>query len=114
MFSDDQDTSHMGRAVAAGVCAYMTADTPREHIHPVIEVAMARFQHEEHLRQALAQAQDQLQERKVVDRAKGLLMAHQGLSEPEAYARLRKTAMNKGLKLADMAQRLIDAHELLS
>lgn len=113
MLSDDDDTSYLRRAIAAGVSAYVAAGTPAEHIKPVIEVAMARFEHEERLRQDLADARGQLEERKLVDRAKGLLMSRQGITEPEAYARLRKAAMDKGLKLADVAQRLIDAADLL-
>jgi response regulator NasT len=113
MFSDDEDTSHVRRAIAAGVSAYVAADTPSEHIKPVIEVAMARFEHEERLRSELADARNQLEERKVIDRAKGLLMGRQGLSEQQAYARLRKAAMDKGIKLAEVAQRLIDAADLL-
>src|SRR5690606_292453 len=113
LFSAEDDTSYLRKAIAAGVSAYMAAGTPTEHIKPVLEVAMARFQHEEELRRELADARNQLEERKVVDRAKGMLMTRQGLSEQEAYARLRKAAMDKGIKLADVAQRLIDAADLL-
>ena len=74
---------------------------------------MARFQHEEGLRRELADARTELSDRKVIDRAKGLLISRHGLTEEEAYARLRKTAMDKGLKLADVAQRLIDVSDLL-
>jgi two-component system, response regulator / RNA-binding antiterminator len=113
MFSDDQDTSYLRKAIAAGVSAYMVAGTPSDHIKPVLDVAIARFEHEERLRSELADARNQLEERKVIDRAKGLLMSRQGLSEQEAYTRLRKAAMDKGIKLADVAQRLIDAADLL-
>jgi response regulator NasT len=113
MFSDDNDTSYVRKAIAAGVSAYVAAGTPVEHIKPVIDVALARFDHEERLRRELADARNQLEERKVVDRAKGLLMSRQGLSEQEAYARLRKAAMDKGIRLAEVAQRLIDAADLL-
>jgi response regulator NasT len=113
MFSDDDDTSHVRRAIAAGVSAYVASGVPTDHVKPVIEVAMARFEHEEKLRSELASARHQLEERKVVDRAKGLLMTRQGLSEQEAYARLRKAAMDKGIKLSEVAQRLIDAADLL-
>ena len=113
MFSDEEDTSHVRRAIAAGVSAYVAAGTSPDHIKPMIEVAMARFEHEENLRRELADVRGQLEDRKVVDRAKGLLMTRQGLSEQEAYARLRKAAMDKGIKLAEVAQRLIDAADLL-
>jgi len=113
MFSDDEDTSYVRKAIAAGVSAYVAAGTPNEHIKPVLDVAMARFEHEEKLRRELADARNQLEERKVVDRAKGLLMSRQGLSEEDAYKRLRKAAMDKGIRLAEVAQRLVDAADLL-
>lgn len=113
MFSDDDDTSYVRRAIAAGVSAYVAAGVPSDKVKPVIDVAMARFQHEEQLRQELAEARGQLQDRKVVDRAKGLLMSRQNLTEQEAYGRLRKAAMDKGIRLAEVAQRLLDASDLL-
>lgn len=113
MFTDDEDTSHVGDAIAAGVSAYVVAGLASERIKPVLEVAMARFRHEENLRRELADARTQLEERKLIDRAKGLLMSKQGCSEQEAYARLRKTAMDRGLKLAEVAQRLIDVADML-
>jgi response regulator NasT len=113
LFTNDEDTSQVRDAVAAGVAAYIVAGLAAERIRPILDVAMARFQHEQALRQELADARSQLSERKLVDRAKGLLMQRQGLSEDEAYARLRKQAMDKGLKLAEVAQRLLDAADLL-
>ena len=65
------------------------------------------------MRRELAEARSQLAERKVVDRAKGLLMQRHQIGEPEAYARIRKAAMDKGLKMADIAQRIVDAADLL-
>jgi len=113
MLTDDDDTTHVRKAIAAGVSAYVAAGTPSEHIKPVIDVALARFEHEEKLRRELAEAKCQLEDRKVVDRAKGLLMKRQGLTEQDAYARLRKAAMDKGIKLSEVAQRLLDAADLL-
>lgn len=113
MFSGDEDTSYLRKAVAAGVSAYVAAGTPAERIKPVLDVAMARFEMEEALRRELADARSELADRKVLDRAKGLLMSRQGLTEPQAHARLRKAAMDKGLKLVEVAQRLIDAADLL-
>ena len=113
MFSGDEDTAYLRKAVAAGVSAYVAAGTPAERIKPVLDVAMARFEMEEALRRELADARSELADRKVLDRAKGLLMSRQGLTEPQAHARLRKAAMDKGLKLVDVAQRLIDAADLL-
>ena len=113
MFTNDDDTSHVSEAVAAGVTAYIVDGLAPERIHPILTVAMARFRHQEALLAELDSARGELQDRKVIDRAKGLLMQRQGLSEPEAYARLRKAAMNKGVKLADIAQQMVDMAELL-
>lgn len=113
MFSGDEDTAYLRKAVAAGVSAYVAAGTPAERIKPVLDVAMARFEMEEALRRELADARSELADRKVLDRAKGLLMSRQGLTEPQAHSRLRKAAMDKGLKLVEVAQRLIDAADLL-
>jgi response regulator NasT len=113
LFTEDNDTSHVRDAIAAGVTAYVVAGLAPERVKPVLDVALARFQHEEHMRRELADARSQLSERKAIDRAKGLLMQRQGLSEDEAYARLRKTAMDKGLRLAEVAQRILDVADLL-
>jgi len=113
MFTNDEDTSHVRDAVAAGVSAYIVAGLAPERIRPILDVAMARFQHEQALRRELADAKSELQERKVVERAKGLLMQRQGLTEPQAYEKLRKTAMDKGLKVSDVAQRILDVSDLL-
>ena len=114
LFTNDEDTTHVKDAVAAGVSAYIVAGLAPERIRPILDVAMARFQHEQELRRELADARSQLQERKVIDRAKGLLMQRQGLSEKEAYEKLRKTAMDRGLKLGDVAQRILDVADLLA
>jgi len=114
LFTEDNDTSHVSAAIAAGVSAYVVAGIAPERVKPVIDVAMARFAHEESLRRELADARTQLEERKLIDRAKGVLMSRQGLSEQEAYARLRKTAMDRGLRLAEVAQRLLDVADILS
>ncbi|HZY19586.1 MAG TPA: ANTAR domain-containing protein [Ramlibacter sp.] len=113
MFTNDDDTRHVKDAVAAGVTAYIVAGLAAERIRPILDVAMARFQHEQALRAELAEAKSELRDRKVIDRAKGILMQRQGLTEPEAYARLRKAAMDKGLKLGEVAQRIVDVSDLL-
>lgn len=113
MFTDDSDTSHVRDAIAAGVTAYVVAGLAPERVKPVLEVALARFQFEESMRQELADARSQLHERKLIERAKGLMMTRQGITEEVAYARLRRAAMDRKLRLADLAQRVIDAAELL-
>ena len=113
MFTNDSDTSHVNAAVAAGVSAYVVAGMAPERIRPILDVAMARFQHEEALRRELADARTELSHRKLIDRAKGLLMERHRLSEQHAYDKLRKAAMDRGLKLVQVAQRIVDAAELL-
>jgi response regulator NasT len=114
LFTQDDDTNHVRDAIAAGVTAYVVAGIASERVKPVLEFAMARFQHEETLRRELADARTQLQDRKTIDRAKGLLMRRHGIDEHEAYTRLRTTAMNKGLKVAEVAQRIVDVADLLA
>lgn len=120
MFTNDDDSDNARAAVAAGVSAYVVAGLQPERIRPIVDVALARFQQEQALRQELAQAQNELSElsaevknRKVIDRAKALLMERQHLSEEAAYARLRKAAMDKNLKLVEVAQRMLDVADLL-
>ena len=113
LFTDDSDTSHVRAAIASGVTAYVVAGLAPNRVKPVLEVALARFEHEEMMRHELAEARSQLSERKVVDRAKGMLMQRHQISEPDAYARIRKAAMDKGLKMAQIAQRIVDAADLL-
>jgi two-component system, response regulator / RNA-binding antiterminator len=113
LFTNDNDTTHVKDAVAAGVSAYVVAGLAPERIRPILDVAMARFEHEQGLRRELADAKGELQDRKVIDRAKSLLMERQNLTEAAAYARLRKAAMDKGLKLGEVAQRMLDAADLL-
>ena len=121
MFTNDNDSGNARAAVAAGVSAYIVAGLQAERIRPILDVAMARFQHEQALRQELANTRSELhelsaalQDRKVIDRAKALLMQRQQLSEEAAYAKLRKTAMDKNLKIVEVAQRMLDVADLLS
>ncbi|MDE2477474.1 MAG: ANTAR domain-containing protein, partial [Betaproteobacteria bacterium] len=113
LFTDDDDVETARMAVAAGVTAYIVDGLRPGRVRPVIEVALARFAREQGLRAQLDDARRQLVERKTVERAKGLLMKRLRVDEDEAFARLRRLAMEKGLKLAEIAQRLLDAAELL-
>ena len=113
LFTNDDDTSHVKDAVAAGVSAYIVAGLEPTRIRPILDVAMARFEHEQGLRRELADAKDELQDRKTIARAKTMLMQRQGLSESLAYDKLRKAAMDKGLRMGEVAQRLLDAADLL-
>ncbi len=112
MFTNDSDPTTARAAVAAGVSAYVVAGLSPQRIRPVFDLALARFAHEQALRTDLQHAKTQLQDRKLIDRAKGILMQRQALTEEQAFQRMRKTAMDKGLKLRDVAQRILDAAEL--
>jgi response regulator NasT len=113
LFTDDSTTSSMDAAMAAGVSAYIVAGLQAERVKPVLDVALARFRQEQKLLDELCDAKQQLADRKVVERAKGLLMKRQKLSEEQAYEKLRSMAMNKNLKLAEIAQRILDVEDLL-
>lgn len=113
LFTNDNDTTHVKDAVAAGVSAYVVAGLSPDRIRPILEVAMARFEHEQGLRRELADARNELQGRRIIERAKALLMERQSLTEADAYARLRKAAMDKGMKLSEVAQRMLDVADLL-
>jgi response regulator NasT len=113
LFTDDQSTSSMDAAMAAGVSAYIVAGLQPARIKPVLDVALARFKREQVLLDELSDTRQKLLDRKVIERAKGLLMRRGALTEEQAYARLRAMAMNKNLKLADVAQRIVDVEDLL-
>ncbi|SHG66704.1 ANTAR domain-containing response regulator [Massilia sp. CF038] len=113
LFTEDEDTGSMDAAMAAGVSAYIVAGLQAERIKPVLNVALARFRQEQKLLAELSETRHKLAERKVIDRAKGILMSNQRLTEDQAYQKLRSMAMNKNLKLAEIAQRIIDVEDLL-
>lgn len=113
LFTEDDNTSSMDAAMAAGVSAYIVAGLQSERIKPVLNVALARFRQEQKLLAELSETRHKLAERKVIDRAKGILMSNQRLTEDQAYQKLRSMAMNKNLKLAEIAQRIIDVEDLL-
>jgi len=113
LFTEDDRAASMEAAVAAGVSAYIVAGLRAERVRPVLEVALARFRREQKLLDELADTRQQLFDRKVVDRAKGLLMTRYRLTEEEAYGRLRSMAMNKNMRLAEIAQRILDVEDLL-
>ena len=113
VFAEDGSQGPMQRALRAGVSAYVIAGLQPERLEPVLQVAIARFEQDAALRHQLAKAEQQLAGRKLVERAKGVLMAESGLTEDEAYRRLRRLAMDRGLRLGDVARNVIDAHDLL-
>ncbi|TWI66084.1 response regulator receiver and ANTAR domain protein [Pseudoduganella lurida] len=113
MFTEDDNQSSMEAAMEAGVSAYIVAGLQPERIQPVLKVALARFRQEQKLLDELEDTRHKLAERKIIDRAKGLLMNRHGMTEDQAYQRLRSMAMNKNLKLAEIAQRILDVEDLL-
>ena len=113
VFSEDDSEAPMRQALRAGVSAYVIAGLQPQRVAPVLRVAIARFEQDRALRAQLDDATLKLSERKLIERAKGLLMNEVGLNEEQAYAHLRKLAMDRGQRLAEVAQRLIDVQSLL-
>ncbi|MFZ6779621.1 ANTAR domain-containing response regulator [Undibacterium sp. Ji83W] len=113
LFTEDGSQTNMAAAMEAGVSAYVVAGLQSERIKPVLDVAMARFNADQKLRSELSDTKAKLHERKTIERAKGLLMERHHLSENEAYQKMRKQAMEKNLKLVDLAQRMLDVADLL-
>ncbi|MEM9139304.1 MAG: ANTAR domain-containing protein [Pseudomonadota bacterium] len=113
MFVDKSDSQTTRAAIEAGVSAYVVDGLRKERIKPIIDAAIARFKIFTRMRVELETTKAALSERKVIDRAKGLLMKAKGLSEDEAYALLRKTAMDQSRKVADVARALVTAADLL-
>jgi response regulator NasT len=113
MFARDGAPETIRAATRAGVSAYVVDGLDKNRIEAIIEAAVARFDQYQSLRAQLAEANLKLSERKLVERAKGLLMKSRGLDEDAAYSALRKMAMDRKLKLAEVAQRVVDAADLL-
>ena len=113
LFAPGGDTAFMRAAIEAGVSAYVAEDVRPEVLRPVIDLAIAQFATVRRLRLELEAPRRALDERKVIDRAKGILMRARGLPEEEAYALLRKTAMDQKKKLAEVAAALVTAAGLL-
>ncbi|CAN1721604.1 Nitrate regulatory protein NasR [Hyphomicrobium sp. 1Nfss2.1] len=114
MFVDRADQASIEAAVEAGVSAYVVDGLKRERVKPIIDMAISRFNAFARMARELDEARSQLESRKLIDRAKGILMSTRGLSESDAYALLRKTAMNQNRKISDIAESLITAAGLLA
>ena len=113
MFVDRSDTSSIEAAVEAGVSAYVIDGLRKERVKPIVDMAISRFNAFSRMARELEEARTELENRKLVERARGILMKSRGISEDEAYALLRKTAMNQNRKIAEIAQSLITAAGLL-
>lgn len=114
MFVDRSDDQLTAAAIEAGVSAYVVDGLRPHRIKPILDAAIIRFRMFQRMRGELAATKRVLEERKLVDRAKGILMKARGIDEDEAYTLLRKTAMDQGRKLADVAAALVTAAGLLS
>lgn len=113
MFASDGAEAKIREAVKAGVSAYVVDGIEAARVKPIIDVACARFEEFQRLRGELARAREHLGERKLVERAKGILMERRGLTEEAAYTALRGMAMDRKLRLTEVARSVIDAWELL-
>lgn len=112
VFAEDDADSPMRQALAAGVSAYVVSGLNPQRLAVVLKVAIARFEQESALRAQLEGMSAKLAQRKTIERAKGLLMNSARISEEEAYARLRRQAMDRGIALHELASQVIDAHRL--
>lgn len=113
MFVDRTDQASIEAAVDAGVSAYIVDGLKKERVKTILDTAIIRFRAAERLRRELDEAKSELAGRKVIDRAKGILMRSRGLSEADAYALLRTTAMRQSRRISEVAESLITAANLL-
>ncbi|MDI1308824.1 MAG: ANTAR domain-containing protein [Methylotenera sp.] len=113
MFTHDGDKEQIKLATQAGVCAYVVGSIPNERLRPVIDAAVARFEEFKNLRVALTEANTKLSDRKLVERAKGLIMKQRKIDEDEAYNLLRSMAMQKHMRIGALSKQIIEAAELL-
>jgi response regulator NasT len=112
MFVDQSDAASIEAAVDAGVSAYIVGGLRKDRVKNILDLCISRFNAFSRLQSELDRTRNALEERKVIDRAKGILMKVKNLSEESAYALLRKTAMNENKKIVEVAQAVITAAEL--
>lgn len=114
IFAEDQQTDTINNVIKAGVSAYIVDCSEPKRIKTIIEVAIARFNEQKVLKDELQKTKSQLEERKLIDRAKAILIKSKGYSEDQAYHALRKLAMDRKVSLGEMAKNVIAMMELLS
>ena len=114
MFSGDRSSGTIRDAIHAGVSAYVVDGLSEARLQPILEVAVERFAAEQMLKHELADAKMKLAERKTLERAKGILMKQKNIAEDEAFQLLRRYAMDRGIKMADAATRVIDMARVIS
>jgi response regulator NasT len=113
MFTHDEDAERMRTAIRAGVSAYVVGGLAGDRVKHIVDVAVLRFEQHQTLRRELDQAKNSLAERKLIERAKGILMRQRDCGEEQAFQALRKMAMDRNRRLGEVAQSVIDAAELL-
>lgn len=113
MFVDQSDSVSIAAAVEAGVSSCVVNGLKKERIKHILDVSISRFNAFSRIRTELEQTKSALEERKIIDRAKGILMQRKSLSEERAYALLRTSAQNEKKKIAEIAQSIITAAEIL-
>ena len=113
MFVDQSDAASIQASVDAGVSAYIVDGLKKERLKPILDLCISRFNAFSRLQDELDRAKSALEDRKVIDRAKGILMKLKGLTEDEAYVLLRSTAMREKKKIGEIAQSILTASELL-
>ncbi len=113
MFANTSDAAMINAAIDAGVSAYVVDGLKKERVKNIVDLTISRFNAFSRLREELAAAQSQLADRKVIDQAKGMVMKAKNISEEQAYAMMRKVAMNEGKKIAEVARSILTAAELL-
>ena len=113
MFVDESDDDAIAASIDAGVSAYVVDGLAANRIRPLLDLAVRRFNAFARLQTDLAEAKGKLAERETIDRAKRILMDTRGLGEPQAYAELRKKAMSSNRRIADIAEALVTAHDLI-
>jgi response regulator NasT len=114
LFSGERDPAYIRQAVRAGVSAYIVDGLSHERVMPIVEVAVARFTEFQSLKRELEETKTQLADRKVIEKAKGLLMEKKKMSEDAAYQFMRKAAMARNTKLAEVARMLITLEDLMT
>jgi two-component system, response regulator / RNA-binding antiterminator len=114
MFVDRSDTASIEAAVEAGVSAYIVDGLKKERVKPILDMAVSRFRAFSRLQEELAEARSALEDRKLIERAKGILMQLRQMSEEEAYRLLRQTAMNEKKKLSEIAQGVVTTASMLT
>ena len=112
MFAEDQQTETINKVIKAGVSAYIVDGLEPKRIKTILEVAIARFKEQQVLKDELLKAKNQLEERKLLDRAKAILIKSQGYSEDQAYHALRKLAMDRKVSIGEMAKNVITMADL--